>query len=171
MSGFGKVAGIGIGSVFALLGLMSSCGIVLAAPSIGTFTVEAPKAEISELFMYPELDEQGDFVLTQEIGQLSAWQGQTITWHGEVACVPVDVVIEMDYALMRDLVVKATSIYSPEGVYEDRPLPIEMKLDERGETIGLYISDIAISDLEVEVCCAYMGYLNYKGLNVYLVIE
>ena len=168
MGGFGKVVGVGLSSMFALLLLMSSAGVIFALPMIGTFTIDIPKAEVSDLFMYPDTYEDPVQVLVQEIGELNAWAGQTITWTGGVANVQINAVIKMDRALMRNLVVKGVSVFSPSGVYEERPENIQMYLHERDTTVGLYISKVAMSDLKVVVYCVYLGYLNYENMSVHL---
>ena len=167
MGGFGKAAGIGLASVLALLLLMSASGIVYAATVLGTFTIEIPKAEINNLFMYPDTyDNSGAIVMTQEIEHLNAWKGQEIRWFENVAGVPIAAVISMDYADMKNLVVKGYSIFSPAGVYENRPEGITMRLDERHGKTGLYVSNMAMDNLKAVVYQVYLDYLYYGGLSV-----
>ena len=167
MAGFGKAAAVGLVSVLVLMGLLSAANVLYACPLVGTFTIQAPKAELTDIFMYPE-EYEDCLVLTQEIGELNAWKGQTVTWHGKVAEVDIAVVIGFETALIRDLLVRGISVGSPAGVYEDRPEKIRMHPDMRDGKIGLWISNIAMDDLETEVYYVCMGYFRYTGMSVYL---
>lgn len=159
MRGFGKVAGIGFASVFALLLSMSMSGVVLANGLPGPFVIEAPKAEIKDLFMYPG-EYEGVPVLVQEIGELNTWAGQTITWYGTVADVPVEVAISMDSAVAWNLLIKGTSIGSPQGASG------EMSLGQHDSTVGLRVSKMEMDDLNAVVYYVYLESLNYNGMQV-----
>mgnify|MGYP001626418021 CR=1 FL=1 len=168
--GFGKVAGIGLASVFALLVAMSVAGVVLANSIPGPLEVKIPEADLTGVKMYggsyPEGSSNPVPVVVQEVDSLSCPLGQTITRTMTVAGVKITATISMDKAELSEVLMKARTLTSSSGDLSG------VTLETQQEPLGLLqtVSSGTMNNLEAEVYFVSMTTLGYEGLGIEITV-
>lgn len=124
MKGFGKVAGIGLGAVFAVLLAMTMVGgPLMAAVLPGPLTVSVPEAVLSDVVMYGSADSGVQAypapVVVQEIDSLSCPLGQTITRSIQMGPFYINSTITMATANLTNVLMKASSLNTTNGTLND----------------------------------------------------
>ena len=177
MGGFGKVAGIGLASVFALLLAISAAGVVFAMPIPGPLTVVIDEAEITGLTMYggayvggpftqAEIVEQGNWapVVVQEIDSMWCPYGQTIIRSVSVLGVTVTAEVSMGTASLTNVFMKADSVYSSEGELT----AVEMETAPEPEGLYQTMAYGVLYGLVSEVYFVSLDSLVYTDLSITL---
>ena len=166
MSGFGKVAGVGLASIFALLLAMSTAGVALALVIPGPIHVSIPEAHLSGVTMYGGVYSGPTAplapVVVQEVDSLGCPLGQTVTRTLSVAGVTIEATIDMGTADLTDVLMKASSVGSSSGTLTG----VTMEAMPEPEGIEQTIVSGVMYDLESDIFFVSMASLVYTNLSV-----
>lgn len=148
--------------MLALLLSMSSMGVVWGFTG-GTIHVHVPgTALLEEVKVYGTHGGEGVAVVQEIHGSLECLQGQVIKRHLGLPGAG-NVVIELDYASLREVRMYTTQLVSSGGDLEN--LEIRPRKAREGY-LTQKIRNAKMENLGAKVCFISIGYLTYRGLSI-----